>query len=160
MAENATSQEVPAEQSGKQVEIQDSVRELIATGPYAHLVTLNEDGSPQVTVVWVGIEDGEFVCGHMFPTHKTANIQRDPRVVLSILGLGMNPIGLRERLVVYGQARVESGGAVALLSRLAPAYLGPDVVYPPEQLRDQPGFVTHIRPERITGIGPWSKRMF
>lgn len=31
--------------------IADYVRELIATGPYAHLTTQNEDGSPQVSVV-------------------------------------------------------------------------------------------------------------
>jgi PPOX class probable F420-dependent enzyme len=160
MVEDTTPQDVSATQDGKQVDIPDSVRELVETGPYAHLVTLNEDGSPQVTVVWVGIEGGEFVCGHMFPTQKTDNIRRDPRVALSILGVGMNPIGLRERLVVYGEAHVEDGGAVALLSRLAPSYLGPGVEYPPEQLRSQPGFVTHIRPARISGIGPWSKRMY
>ena len=39
-----------------------SVRDLIARGPLAHLTTINPDGSPQVTVVWVGIEDDEFVC--------------------------------------------------------------------------------------------------
>lgn len=37
--------------------IPDSIRTLIATGPLAHLTTLNPDGSPQVTVVWVGIQD-------------------------------------------------------------------------------------------------------
>jgi hypothetical protein len=41
-----------------------SVRDLIASGPLAHLTTINADGSPQVTVVWVGIEDDEFVCAH------------------------------------------------------------------------------------------------
>ena len=39
--------------------IPDEVKALIATGPLAHLTTLNPDGSPQVTVVWVGIEDDE-----------------------------------------------------------------------------------------------------
>jgi PPOX class probable F420-dependent enzyme len=142
------------------VEIPDSVRELIATGPYAHVTTLNEDGSPHVTVVWIGIENGEFVCGHMAPTHKAANIRRDPRVAISIIGNGMNPLGLRERLVIYGKGRVEEGGAVDLLTRLAPAYLGPDVLFPPPPLRDKPGFVTRIKPEVIDGIGPWSQRMY
>ena len=36
--------------------IPESVRALVATGPLAHLTTLNRDGSPQVTVVWVAIE--------------------------------------------------------------------------------------------------------
>jgi PPOX class probable F420-dependent enzyme len=143
-----------------QVEIPDSVRELVEKGPYAHLTTINEDGSPHVTVVWIGIDNGEFVCGHMAPTKKTANIRRDPRVALSILGDGMSPIGLKERVVVYGTARVVDGGAVDLLTRLAPAYLGPGVLFPPPPLRDKPGFVTRIRPERIDGIGPWSDRTY
>ncbi len=41
--------------------IANEIRALIASGPYAHLTTLNQDGSPQVSVVWVGIENDEFV---------------------------------------------------------------------------------------------------
>jgi len=37
-----------------------SVRELLPKAPLAHLTTLNSDGGPQVTVVWVGIENEEF----------------------------------------------------------------------------------------------------
>jgi hypothetical protein len=47
------------------MKIPQSVRELLAKGPLAHLTTLNKDGSPQVTVVWVGVENDEFVLGHL-----------------------------------------------------------------------------------------------
>jgi predicted pyridoxine 5'-phosphate oxidase superfamily flavin-nucleotide-binding protein len=57
--------------------IPQSVHELIATGPYAHLTTLNADGSPQVSVVWVGIENDELVCGHMGVWQKVKNVRRD-----------------------------------------------------------------------------------
>jgi PPOX class probable F420-dependent enzyme len=63
-----------------------SVRELLPKAPLAHLTTLNSDGSPQVTVVWVGIEDEGFVIGHMAVHQKVKNIRRDPRVALSMLG--------------------------------------------------------------------------
>jgi len=76
--------------------IPESVRALIATGPNAHLTTLNADGSPQVTVVWVGIDNDELVIGHMGVWQKVKNVRRDPRVVLSMLAPGKNPIGLRE----------------------------------------------------------------
>jgi hypothetical protein len=46
------------------MKIPQSVRDEIAKGPLAHLTTLNKDGSPQVTVVWVGIEGEEFVIGY------------------------------------------------------------------------------------------------
>jgi PPOX class probable F420-dependent enzyme len=93
-------------------------------GPLIHLTTLNRDGSPQVSVVWMGIEEDEFVSGHMRLHQKVKNVQRDPRVVFSCLGRGTNPLGLRTYLVVHGKARVTEGGAPALLQRLAPLYLG------------------------------------
>src|SRR5689334_20845296 len=84
------------------MQIPESVRSLIATGPNAHFVTLNPDGSPQVTVVWVGIENEEFVIGHMGIWQKVKNIRRDPRVVLSMLAPGKNPMALQEYLVIHG----------------------------------------------------------
>ncbi len=133
------------------------IRELVATGPLAHLTTLNQDGSPQVTVVWVDIEDDEFVCAHMGVWKKVQNIQRDPRVALSMLGHSKNALGLQEYLVVYGRARITEGGGAALLQRLAYTYIGPEVVFPPEPIRSQPGYITHIVPQRFRGTGPWSQ---
>jgi PPOX class probable F420-dependent enzyme len=121
--------------------ISEDVRQLIDSGPLAHLTTLNADGSPQVSVVWIGIEDDEFVCGHMGVWQKVKNIRRDPRVALSLLGRGKNRFGLEQYLVVYRVARISEGGAVPLLQRLARIYLGPEVVFPPEPLRSRPGYV-------------------
>ena len=61
------------------VRIPEAVRQLIASGPNAHLTTLNADGSPQITVVWVGIEDDEFVMAHRGVWQKVKNIRRDPQ---------------------------------------------------------------------------------
>jgi len=138
--------------------IPESVRNLIATGPAAHLTTLNSDGSPQVTVVWVGIEGDEIVSGHLDLHHKIENIRRDPRVAISFISPGKNSIGLQEYVVIYGEARVTEGDAVPLLQRLARIYMGPDADFPPAGLRDRPGFVTRITPRRLAGIGPWSSK--
>ena len=107
-------------------------------------------------MVWVGIEGDEFVMGRMGFWHKLRNIQRDPRVALSMLGLGRNPMGLPEYLVVYGRARVTEGGAADLLQRLARIYIGPDVVYPPEPDRSRAGYITRVTLERFAGVGPWN----
>ena len=96
----------------------ESIRELIAKAPFAHLTTLNSMGGPQVTVVWVGIENEEFVMGHLATHQKVKNIRRDPRVALSMLSDTTNAQGLREYLVVYGKARVTEGGAFDFLQRL------------------------------------------
>lgn len=130
------------------------VREALTSGHLAHLVTINADGSPQVTIVWVGIEDEEIVCAHLGAYQKVKNVRRDSRVVLSMETGGRNPIGLDHYLVVSGRARVTEGGAAQLLQRLAHVYLGPDVKFPPMD-NPPPGYVIRITPERVTGVGPW-----
>lgn len=135
--------------------LNEAAREALVAGHPAHLVTLNPDGSPQVTIVWVGLDGDELVTAHLGAHRKVRNVQRDPRVALSLETGERDPMGLDEYLVVYGQARVQEGGAPELLQRLARTYLGPDVRFPP---MDNPpaGYVLRITPERVTGLGPWT----
>jgi PPOX class probable F420-dependent enzyme len=149
--------ETPVARRKKAMMIPESIRELVATGPLAHLTTLNADGSPQVSVVWVGIEDGALVCAHMHEHQKVKNIRRDGRVALSLLGHHRDELGLQEYLVVYGQASITEGRAAVLLQQLAHIYLGPDQPFPPESVQHLPGYITHIRPERFAGNGPWAR---
>ncbi len=134
----------------------ESARALIESGSLAHLVTLNPDGSPQVTCVWVGLDGDEIVSGHLATTQrKLQNVARDPRVVLSIEGTEIQPPGLKQYLVVHGRARIVEGGAPELLQRLAHVYLGPDVTFPPMD-DPPPGQVMRIAVERLGGVGPWA----
>ena len=120
------------------------------------MVTINPDGSPQVAVVWVGLEGDEIVSGHLRLQQKIRNVQRDSRVVLSMETGVRNPMGLDEYLIVRGSARVTEGGAPELLQRLARVYLGPDVKFPPMD-DPPPGYVLRITPESVGGVGPWSQ---
>jgi PPOX class probable F420-dependent enzyme len=131
-----------------------SARAVIESDRPAHLVTLNPDGSPHVTLAWVALENDEILIASLRRFRKLRNIERDPRVSLSIEGLGVHPIGLREYLVVYGTARIDQGGAAELLRRLARVYLGPDSGFPPDP-NPPPGWITRITPERLGGAGPW-----
>lgn len=107
-------------------------------------------------MVWVGIENEEFVIGHMAAHKKVRSIRRDARVALSLLGDKTNAEGLREYVVIYGTARVTEGGAVDLLQRLARIYLGPNADFPPPAMRNTPGYITRIAPTHFAGIGPWN----
>jgi PPOX class probable F420-dependent enzyme len=133
----------------------DSARSVIESAALAHLVTLNRDGSPQVTCVWVGLAGDEIVCAHLPRHRKVENIERDPRVALSIEAEGSNELGLRHYLIVYGRARITQGGAAELLQRLAETYLGPGVKFPPVP-DPPPGYITHIAVDRLAGVGPWA----
>jgi PPOX class probable F420-dependent enzyme len=138
------------------MELPQSARELVESGALAHLVTLNADGSPQVSCVWVGLDGDEIVSGHLAGRQqKLRNVRRDPRVSISIEGTELQPPGLKQYLVVHGRARLVPGGAAELLQRLAHVYLGPDVTFPP-MADPPPGHVMHIAVERIGGVGPWA----
>lgn len=132
----------------------ESARAVLESNALAHLVTLGQDGAPQVTIVWVGLDGDEIVSGHLSQHQKVRNIRNDGRVVLSLETPNINEFGLQEYLVVYGTARITEGGAPELLQRLAHTYLGPDVKFPPMD-SPPPGFVTRIKVDRVAGVGPW-----
>jgi PPOX class probable F420-dependent enzyme len=113
----------------------DSVRQVLEGRHLAHLVTVKRDGSPQVSIVWVGLDGDEIVAGHLGRHKKVANIQRDSRVALSIETGRSGPGGLDEYLVVYGTARITEGGAAELLQRLARTYLGRTCISRPWTIR-------------------------
>jgi PPOX class probable F420-dependent enzyme len=131
----------------------DSARAVIESGRLAHFVTINRDGSPHVTIVWVGIDDDDIVIGKLAHDRKLANIARDPRVSLSIEAEG-DQFGMQNYLVVEGTARVQQGGGPELLHDLAQRYIGPGTVFPPMP-DPPPGFVIRITPVKVRGMGPW-----
>jgi PPOX class probable F420-dependent enzyme len=135
--------------------LSDEARAVIESDAVAQVVTLDEDGSPQVTAAWVGLEGDEILIATLPDQRKLRNLRRDPRIALSIPTTRTNAWGLLEYLVVYGTARVTEGGAAEVLQRLARTYLGPDIRFPPMP-DPPPGFVTRITPERLGGVGPWN----
>jgi PPOX class probable F420-dependent enzyme len=138
------------------MELPASARAVVESGALAHLVTVNRDGSPQVSCIWVGMDGDEIVSAHLGAhQQKLRNVARDPRVALSIEGTEIQPPGLKQYLVVHGRARLVEGGGAELLQRLAHVYLGPDVKFPPMD-DPPPGHVMRVTVERVGGIGPWA----
>jgi PPOX class probable F420-dependent enzyme len=131
-----------------------SVREFLATGPLAHLVTLDPDGTPRVTLSWAGLDGDEVVLATFYPDQpKIRNLRRDPRATLSFQANEHTGEGLHPYLVIRGRAGVTEGGALAVMDRLAEAYLGPGRRYP---MRDvPPGAVIRVTVEKLYGMGPW-----
>lgn len=136
------------------ISLPEPARQLLESDAVATVVTLDEDGSPQVTAAWVGLDGDEIVIATLPDQRKLRNLRRDPRVAISVLSRTTNAWGLLEYLVVHGTARVTEGGAAEKLQQLARTYLGPDVVFPgmPDP---PPGYITRITPERLGGVGPW-----
>lgn len=135
--------------------IPESARALIESGPLAHCVTLNADGSPQVSAVWIGLDVDDVVMAHVPRNAKVRNLERDPRIVLSLQGDDRNEIGMQDYLVLHGRASVTEGGAPELLRKLVKVYGGPDAEFPLPP-NAPPGYVVRIAVDRIGGFGPWA----
>jgi PPOX class probable F420-dependent enzyme len=130
------------------IRLDEITRAAVASGRLVHLVTINPDGTPQVTCIYVGWDGDDIVAGHLADHVKLRNIRRDPRVTLSVES-DIAVEGFSPYLVIQGIARVEEGGAVPLLRRITHGQFPPPGGDWPE------GFVTRISPRKLSGTGPW-----
>jgi PPOX class probable F420-dependent enzyme len=133
------------------------LRQLIESGPLAHLSTINADGSPQVSVIWLGLDGDDLVTAHMRRDQlKLRNIERDPRVVLSFEAPRVPGVFLAHHAVIRARATIEgpSVDAWELLDRLAKIYVAADAEFP---ARRGPGYIVRYAVERISGIGSWAQ---
>ncbi|MDR0342818.1 MAG: PPOX class F420-dependent oxidoreductase [Nocardiopsaceae bacterium] len=129
------------------------LRDLIESGPLAHLTTINADGSPQVSVIWIGLDGDDLVSGHMSWYAKLRNIDRDPRVVLSFTAPRDPTVFLNPYAVVRARATIEpSNETWDLLNRLTKVYMSARTEFPAPQ---GPGYIIRYSVERISGVGPW-----
>lgn len=132
----------------------ESARAVVESGRLAHVVTLNEDGSPQVSCVWITMDGDELVMMHTADHVKVRNLRRDPRVVVSIESEKRSEDGgphppYQFYLVIYGTATVVEGAAPDLAPLICARY----GAAPPPNV--PPGYVTRIAVDRIGGVGPW-----
>jgi PPOX class probable F420-dependent enzyme len=132
----------------------EAAKTLVESTALGHVVTLNADGGPHLTCVWIGWDDGDIVFASATLTNKIRNLRRDPRVAASIESDRISRLGLKEYLWVRGSAVVTEGGGLGLLREFATRYLGSHRTFQPGgDPRD--GFQVRVRAERIGGVGPW-----
>jgi PPOX class probable F420-dependent enzyme len=128
--------------------LNDAVRRLFDEPNPAVLATVNADGSPQTSVVWVGRDDGDLLISSAAGRRKERNIRRDPRVSLTVYDQ-RDPQQYAE---VRGLATVAEDLGRRLAVQLAEEYEGPGageeyLQLPPQIVR----VVIRVRPERIVG---------
>jgi len=127
---------------------------LLGSDAVAHVWTANRDGSPQVSVVWVIVQDDQIVFGCDRSSQKAINLRRNPSIVLSIEDEVRNAQGFQRHLVIRGRAVIEDRPDPSLMDRLAKKYAGLD--RHPLAMRDSPSsVVVNVSIDRISGVGPW-----
>lgn len=100
----------------------DDVRSLLDGTPIAHLATLLPDGSPHSVPVWVGLDDERVAFLTSPGSRKARNLDRDPRVSISLTedGRPATMAQIRGRVV----ERVEGDAAWEIIDRISAKYLG------------------------------------
>ena len=105
------------------VPIPEAYKDLMTSKAFAHLATLNADGSPQVTPVWIGFDGTCVLVNSAKGRLKDRNMRRDPRVSLSMC----DPENPYRYLEVRGKVvEITEEGADEHIDALAGKYLGAD----------------------------------
>lgn len=137
-------------------ELPASAQALLGTDAVAHVWTRNRDGTPQISVVWVIVQDDEILFGTDGASLKARNLETDPNIILSIEDTERNERGFQRHLLIRGTARIEQDLPKTLVDRLCEKYVG--LSQHPLSLRDSPTAVTVcVSVERISGVGPWGQ---
>jgi PPOX class probable F420-dependent enzyme len=127
------------------IPLNDAARRLLDGKNFATIATLNSDGSPQTSVVWVK-RDGDTV---LFSTKqsriKARNLASDPRVSLSIFDTA-NPY---TSVDIHGIATLTVDEGRTLPKDLSQKYLGED---PPPEPADVVRLIVRVTPEKVTGF--------
>lgn len=126
------------------VTIPASHADLLKKPAFANLATLNADGSPQVTPVWVDFDGTHVIVNTARGRVKTKNVAREPRVALSISD-PENPyryLGIQGRVVEMTEA-----GGDAHIDKMAKKYLGQDKY--PFRAPGERRVILKIEPEHV-----------
>jgi PPOX class probable F420-dependent enzyme len=104
--------------------IPEDVRPLLEGRNFAHVATLLPDGSPHSVPVWVGVEDDRVVFFTQEGSRKARNVERDPRVAISVVDHERPYLSAHLRGRVVGKREGEA--ALEVMDRLARRYTGKD----------------------------------
>lgn len=123
----------------------EETRKLLDGRNFATVATLNRDGGPQTSVVWI-IREGDTV---LFSTtagrQKARNLARDPRVSLTVFDT-TNPY---QSIDIRGTVELIDDSEKSLPRRLSQKYLGED---PPAEPEEVLRLIVRVTPQKVTGF--------
>ncbi|MFF4380453.1 PPOX class F420-dependent oxidoreductase [Kitasatospora sp. NPDC092039] len=126
------------------VELADKVKDLLDSKSFAVVSTIQPDGSPQASVVWVKRDGDDILFSTVQGRRKHLNLVRDPRVSL-VINSKDNPY---EYFEARGEATLTTEGGRELIDELSHKYMGKDYGWDgPEDVR----VVVRISPRKVVG---------
>ena len=117
---------------------------LLEEPNFATVATLNPDGSPQLSIVWIDWDGENVVFNTAAGRAKPRNLERDPRAsVLVVAKDGYRWVSVR------GRAEIATEGAEDHIDKLARKYTGDGWTARPGEER----LIVRIRPEHVSAYG-------
>jgi PPOX class probable F420-dependent enzyme len=124
----------------------EKAKEIIDKRALAHVATVMDDGTPQVTPVWVDYEGDDIVINTAEGRLKPRNLRRDPNVAISMT----DPDDPYEMVAIRGHAReITEADADEHIDEMAKKYLDEDSY--PFRREGEKRLKVYIEPERVSG---------
>jgi PPOX class probable F420-dependent enzyme len=126
----------------------EQAKEILDDKAFATFATVEADGTPQLSVVWVERDGDELLVSTTTTRRKHANLSRTPRASLLVID-PQNPYAYLE---VRGQVSMTEEGGRELIDRLGRRYTGADR-YTGDDGTDNVRVVVRLTPERARWNG-------
>ncbi|MFI0212817.1 PPOX class F420-dependent oxidoreductase [Streptomyces lydicus] len=128
--------------------LSDDLKKLLDTPIFVIVTTIQPDGSPQASPVWVKRDGDDLLISTTVGRRKERNIRRDPRVSV-VVQPSDSPYTYAE---VRGTATLTTEGGQELIDELSRKYTGkPYTEFNPEAGKDAERVVVRITPRKVVG---------
>ncbi|MFI0983357.1 PPOX class F420-dependent oxidoreductase [Streptomyces sp. NPDC021093] len=129
-------------------ELSDGLKELLDGPVFINVATIQPDGSPQVSPVWVKRDGDDVLFSTTVGRRKEKNLSRDPRVTVLVQPADA-PYTYAE---IRGSVEMTREGGQELIDELAVKYTGKKYIeFNPSSVDDGPRLVVRVRARKIVG---------
>ncbi|UGY92134.1 PPOX class F420-dependent oxidoreductase [Streptomyces gobiensis] len=130
--------------------LSDNLKQLLDSPVFVTVATIQPDGSPQASPVWVKRDGDDLLFSTTIGRRKEKNLRRDPRVSVVV----QRPDSPYNYAEVRGTATISTEGAYELIDDLAMKYVGKKYAeFNPAAAQDAPRVVVRISPRKAVGMG-------
>ncbi|MFD7611792.1 PPOX class F420-dependent oxidoreductase [Streptomyces sp. NPDC059828] len=128
--------------------LSDKLKELLDSPQFVNIATIQPDGSPQVSPVWVKRDGDDILISTTVGRRKEKNLRRDPRATVVVQPFDA-PYTYAE---IRGTATLTTEGGQELIDELSLKYTGkPYAEFNPASGQDAPRVVVRITPRKVVG---------
>ena len=129
-------------------QLSDSLKQVLDTPVFVSIATIQPDGSPQVSPVWVKRDGDELLISTTRDRRKTLNLERDPRVTVMVQPADA-PYTYAE---IRGTVSMTTEGGRELIDELAQKYVGKNYAeFNPRWEEDAERVVVRVSPRKVAG---------